>query len=203
MKYLIFLLLSFNVYATDNSIFIEQIGSSNQTVINQTGSSNSITGLNQQNGVINGDGNEVNISQINNNVLRLSIIGHNNTMFSDQTVGNVLESNVQGSSNLLNFTQLNSANKSIISSILGNNNSIQSSQQGIGEHTLNITLTGNGHNVVTNQRDSGNHSATINLTNSGGASTLNLTQQGSVSQNYSIIQSCGIITGCLTSVNQQ
>ena len=96
--------------------------------------------------------------------------------------------------------QLDNGNKIMFATVNGNNNSVNALQQGSGQHYLDYKLTGNNNSATVNQNGSSQNKATIDLTNAGGPATLNLTQGGGM--NFSIQQSCSIVGGCTTTVNQ-
>lgn len=203
MKNLIFFMFPLSCYAFDNTIYIDQIGNNTQIIIEQTGSSNNIGGVSQPAAIIEGNYNQINLTQTSTNNFKLNLVGDYNNLTSLQTIGHTAETTIYGYNNTLNFQQLNSGSKSIISSISGDNNSLTLTQSGSGQHSLNVSLTGNGHNINASQKYTGNHNATINVVNAGGAATVNLTQQGSNNQTYSLTQTCAIVSGCATTITQQ
>ena len=124
MKLLFLLILPFSVLAADNSIYIDQVGSNNQVTIIQTGSPNSVGGVNQQAAPLQGDYNQISITQYSSNTVKLDITGDYNNLTSNQSVGHYVETTITGNNNTLNFNQINNGNKSITASISGNNNEI-------------------------------------------------------------------------------
>jgi hypothetical protein len=202
MKLILFLLFPLGVFAADNSIYIEQVGDNNQIILEQKSYLNTIGNFTEPSR-ISGTYNSVTVIQDSNNSAQFDIVGNFNMLSVIQSSSQSMQSTVNGNNNTLDFTQLNTANKSINSSVTGNNNNVVAVQEGQGQHQLSVTLSGNGHTVNSSQKDSGNHSASIILFNSGGPATVNLTQQGVVNQTYSITQSCALLNGCTTTVNQQ
>lgn len=195
-------MFTINVYAADNTIYIDQIGNNNQLTINQTFDGNNIEGVNQNAAILHGNSNIININQYSTNNLKLEVVGDFNNVLASQNSNQQASLSLNGNSNLVTFDQLNN-NKIITANINGNNNLLDIEQKGTGNHQTAVTMIGDGHSVTVRQRNVGNHNAQLNLTNTGGASTVNLTQDSAVNQTYSLTQSCSMLGGCLTNIIQQ
>jgi hypothetical protein len=152
----------------DSKVYVEQIGSYNTVIVQQTGTKNNYAEYNGQ-----GDNNTVNISQSTTN----------------STATNYSEVNVTGNSNTVNVTQQSSGgNKSAFVTVNDHNNNVTLLQKDSGSHYADIRVTGGSKTVNVTQEGSGNHQARVEL--SGAATSLTLTQSGSTGQSYSIQHNC-------------
>lgn len=162
----------------DTRVIVEQIGSSNTTEINQSGSYN-----NHVNYYTTGSSNNVTVNQSTNNSGQI----------------NYVDLTIYGNSNTVDLTQrttsqTNSFGKGIFASIADNNNILNVTQKDGGSHYADITLSGGGKNVDVTQQGSAGHTARVGLT--GLSTDLSLTQSGSTQQSYSINFNCAIAGGC-------
>jgi hypothetical protein len=185
--------------ATDNYLYIEQVGGNYNTVnITQSGTKNTM-----ELGV-NGNSNTVNAIQTGQNYLNALVQGNTNSVTSLQT--NTAGTHYQetkitsGNNNAINVTQKDSGNSLMFNTITGNTNTITAVQEGAGNHYLENKLTGNGNSVLANQSGSTANKANIDLTNAGGPASVDLQQSGG--KNFTIIQSCTNPAGCSTVIRQ-
>lgn len=213
----------------NNTITVTQIGNSNlitgigQQAAQIQGDQNNLiinqgvigNGKNEIDLRLIGSSNAVNLGQARNELgtavgnnghyQSLDIFGNSNSITTQQSNsggvgGHYMETTVIGNSNIMTNKQLDNGNKIMFATVNGNNNSVNALQQGSGQHYLDYKLTGNNNSATVNQNGSTQNKATIDLTNAGGPATLNLTQGGGM--NFSIQQSCSIVGGCTTTVNQ-
>ena len=187
------------IQATDNYLYIEQVGGNYNTVnITQSGTKNTMD-LG-----INGNSNTINATQTGVNYLNALVQGNTNSVTSLQT--NTSGTHYQetkimtGNNNTINVTQKDNGNSLMFNTITGSNNSISAVQEGAGNHYLENKLTGNGNSVLANQSGSTANKANIDLTNAGGAASVDLQQTGGKS--FTIIQSCTNPAGCSTVIRQ-
>jgi hypothetical protein len=149
-----------------------------------------------------------NVTDSNNHMNLLGIIGNSNNVTTQQTNtggqgGHYMDTTINGNSNNLTLKQLNNGDKIMFTNAQGSNNTVNATQQGTGNHYLDVTLNGAGHSATILQNGSFQSKATVNLTNAGGPSILSLTQNStSAAQTYSIQQSCATASGCGVSVTQ-
>ena len=187
------------VQATDNYLYIEQVGGNYNTVnITQSGVKNTMD-LG-----INGSSNTVNATQTGANYLNALVQGNTNAVTSLQTntSGTHYQETkiVTGNNNTINVTQKDNGNSLMFNTITGNSNTITAVQEGAGNHYLENKLTGTGNSVLANQSGSIGNKANIDLTNAGGAASVDLQQSGGKS--FTIIQSCINPAGCNTVIRQ-
>ena len=180
------------IQATDNYLYIEQVGGNYNTVnITQSGTKNTMD-LG-----INGNSNTINATQTGVNYLNALVQGNTNSVTSLQT--NTSGTHYQetkimtGNNNTINVTQKDNGNSLMI-------NTISAVQEGAGNHYLENKLTGNGNSVLANQSGATANKANIDLTNAGGAASVDLQQTGGKS--FTIIQSCTNPAGCSTVIRQ-
>ena len=210
-----------NASQSNNKIFITQSGAGVEINITQDGTNNLVIGPDLTNaGSIVGDFNELTIVQTNNNnIIGIDIDGNSNdvdiTQNTDQRTlidiagaSNTLNLNqsggdnhssiaIVGNSNVMDIDQTESGNKILFLDVDGSNN-VTVDQKGTGAHFLEIALT-DSHTLDITQDGSGSHNASINL--SGNPSTLNLTQDSSTNQNYMLQQNCTQVS-CSATVTQ-
>ena len=185
--------------ATDNYLYIEQVGGDYNTVnITQSGTKNTMyLG-------VNGNSNTVNATQTGQNYLNALVQGSTNAVTSLQT--NTSGTHYQetkimtGNNNTINVVQKDNGNSLMFNTITGNTNTITAVQEGAGNHYLENKLTGNGNSVLANQSGATGNKANIDLTNAGGAASVDLQQSGGKS--FTIIQSCVNPAGCSTVIRQ-
>ena len=166
----------------DNGLLFDVDGNHNNLTVSQ-GDSVSDGGGNRAIVGINGDYNDVSLTQKNG--------GLQNGQFADISV--------TGDNNFVSSQQHNS-DQMLFVDITGSDSTLYTNQKDGGSHFLDITL-GSDQTLSVTQEGSGNHAATIAL--DGYESSLQLNQNSSTSQTYSIDQTCGNANGCGTTVVTQ
>jgi len=217
--------LAKNKSQTTNQIYLTQSGDGIDLDILQDGDNNLIIGTDLTNaGSIQGDNNEITLTQKNNgNVLGIdvngnsndvdiwqdteqnaivSITGASNTLDLEQlhlnnTGDHYSKVTVNGNSNSLTIDQKETGDKTLFLDVDSSNN-VQVDQKGTGSHYLNIVLT-DSHTVDVTQDGTGSHDAHINL--SGNNTSITLTQDSATDQNYYLEQNCAS-TSCSATVTQ-
>ena len=159
----------------DSKVIIEQIGSSNDITVTQSGT--------------------------RENYFKYYSNGNNNTVTATQAgtsnaSTNYVDMTVNGSSNSVTLNQSGAGAKGIFATVADNNNTINIQQKDNGSHYLDLSLSGGGKSVAIIQQGSAGHMAAISL--SGNPTGLQLTQSGSTQQFYSITHSCATAGGCGT-----
>ena len=211
--------------STTNNIYLTQSGNGLDLDIVQDGDNNLIIGSDLTTaGSIQGDNNEITLTQKNNNnVLGIDINGNTNDVDIWQDTDQRAVVNITGASNTLDLEQLHlnnngdhfskvtingnsnsitidqkeTGNKILFLDVDGSNN-VQVDQKGTGNHFLDINLT-DSHTVDVTQDGSGSHDAKIHL--SGNPSSVTLTQDSSNDQNYYLEQNCSSAS-CSATVTQ-
>ena len=211
--------------STTNDIYLTQSGNGLDLDIVQDGDNNLIIGSDLTTaGSIQGDNNEITLTQKNNNnVLGIDINGNTNDVDIWQDTDQRAVVNITGASNTLDLEQLHlnnngdhfskvtingnsnsitidqkeTGNKILFLDVDGSNN-VQVDQKGTGSHFLDINLT-DSHTVDVTQDGSGSHDAKIHL--SGNPSSVTLTQDSSNDQNYYLEQNCSS-SSCSATVTQ-
>jgi len=209
----------------NNKIFIVQSGSGVELAITQDGDDNLVIGPDlSAAGQITGDNIELTITQTNdNNIIGIDIDGNANDVDITQNLNqsaiiditgasNTLNLNqthlsnsgehyaditIVGNSNVMDIDQTESGDKILFLDVDGSNN-VTVDQKGTGDHFLDITLT-DSHTLDITQDGSGDHSGTLNL--SGNNTSITLTQDSSSDQNYYLSQNC-TNTSCSATVTQ-
>jgi len=208
-----------------NAVYLTQSGDGLDLDILQDGDDNLIIGSDLTNaGSIQGDNNEITLTQKNNgNVLGIDVNGNSNDVDIWQDTEQNAIVNITGASNTLDLEQLHLNNNGSHYSkvtVNGNSNSltidqketgdkilfldvdssnnVQVDQKGTGDHYLNIILT-DSHTLDITQDGSGDHDAHINL--SGNNTSITLTQDSSTDQNYYLEQNCASAS-CSATVTQ-
>jgi len=209
----------------NNYIYITQSGSGIELNITQDGDDNLVIGSNLSSaGSIEGDNIELTITQTNdNNIIGIDIDGNSNDVDITQNLNqsaiiditgasNTLNLNqthlsnsgehfakitIVGSSNVMDLDQTETGDKILFLDVDGSNN-VTVDQKGTGDHFLDITLT-DSHTLDIEQDGSGDHNGTLIL--SGNPTTINLTQDSSSDQNYYLSQNCTNTT-CSATVTQ-
>lgn len=193
--------------------------SAQQTRINSHTSNVNSGGANDITVDIDGDDNDVYISQTGEpSYLLLNVTGNLNNVDIDQnastatTYGHYLEADIIGNSNILDITQTGSGTKSAFINYEGNSNNATIIQKDGGSHYLMLDLIGDGNDATITQEGSGSHEATVELTENGGAWTFILNQSGTTDKTYSLPHSmsdgstvsgtCSTTAGCSLTVNQ-
>ena len=211
--------------STTNDIYLTQSGNGLDLDIVQDGDNNLIIGSDLTTaGSIQGDNNEITLTQKNNNnVLGIDVNGNTNDVDIWQDTDQRAVVNITGASNTLDLEQLHlnnngdhfskvtingnsnsitidqkeTGNKILFLDVDGSNN-VQVDQKGTGNHFLDINLT-DSHTVDVTQDGSGSHDAKIHL--SGNPSSVTLTQDSSNDQNYYLEQNCSS-SSCSATVTQ-
>ena len=211
--------------STTNNIYLTQSGNGLDLDIVQDGDNNLIIGSDLTTaGSIQGDNNEITLTQKNNNnVLGIDVNGNTNDVDIWQDTDQRAVVNITGASNTLDLEQLHlnnngdhfskvtingnsnsitidqkeTGNKILFLDVDGSNN-VQVDQKGTGSHFLDINLT-DSHTVDVTQDGSGSHDAKIHL--SGNPSSVTLTQDSSNDQNYYLEQNCSSAS-CSATVTQ-
>ena len=211
--------------STTNDIYLTQSGNGLDLDIVQDGDNNLIIGSDLTTaGSIQGDNNEITLTQKNNNnVLGIDVNGNTNDVDIWQDTDQRAVVNITGASNTLDLEQLHlnnngdhfskvtingnsnsitidqkeTGNKILFLDVDGSNN-VQVDQKGTGSHFLDINLT-DSHTVDVTQDGSGSHDAKIHL--SGNPSSVTLTQDSSNDQNYYLEQNCSSAS-CSATVTQ-
>ena len=168
-------------YATGNSIYIDQIGSGNNTYVIQNGSQDAVAGPGQNAMPIQGTGNTVKIRQgdptnpIGANRVEGAIYGDFNYVGANQ--GITLSNQTNGQDTGGHYQQI---------SITGSNNTVNTEQTNTnaGAHYLSTTVVGNYNTQTISQTDNTNKSVTA--TTQGNANTLAVSQSGLGSQNLNV-----------------
>jgi len=163
-----------NRTTADSKVNIEQLGTQNLVVVNQSG-----TKQNYVNYYGNGLSNDINITQTGNATTQV----------------NYIDLRVMGNFNSVDLQQTSTGGgKGIFADVSGNNNSLLIQQKDSGSHYAEVTLSGGNKNVDILQQGSASHMAKINL--SGTGTDLSLTQSGSTQNYYSITHNCTTAGGC-------
>ena len=210
IRFLALLLLAAPVYAGDNHVHVEQVGS--------------------------GDNVDLTVDQIGyDNIINFTFAHQNNVFdFMQQGNGNSISwvsywgsgkswgGDVDGTGNSEEVDQFDGATYG--RHIWGNNNTVEVWQD--GEHTFNLDIhadstdvdlwqegagvhyahsyfygTADGSDVDLTQKGNANHNARIRLQGTQ-PTTLNLLQQGSTNQSYNLTQTCYTTGGCTVNVTQ-
>lgn len=159
---------------SDSKVNIEQIGNSNTTIVDQSGTKN-----NYVNYYVNGSSNTASITQSGN----------------VSTQVNYVDLSITGNTNTTNITQTSTGGgKGAFVNINGNNNILNLQQSDSGNHYAEVSLSGGNKTVGITQSGSGGHMASITM--SGYSQSLNLQQTGSTQQFYSINTNCATAGGC-------
>ena len=164
-----------NRTTNDSRVTIEQLGTQNEVVIDQSG-----TKQNYVNYYGNGLSNDVDIKQTGNsttqvNYTDLRVVGNFNTVKIEQTS--------------------TGGGKGAFVNVQDNNNSLTLKQQDSGSHYAEVNLSGGNKTVDILQQGSAGHMASVTLTGPQ-PSSLNLIQAGSTQQYYSITNNCATAGGC-------
>ena len=162
------------VIAQQNSVYIEQVGSSNTISIEQSESPNNYAKYMSTGGF-----NATTITQVG-------------TM---DTVLNRLQVTLNGSFNNTSLLQQSTGgSKNIYTSISDNSNSLIVQQKDSGNHFTEIYLTGGNKTVDVLQQGSAGHSASVTL--SGYSTGASVNQYGITSQAFSLNFNCATLGGC-------
>jgi hypothetical protein len=164
-----------NRTTADSRVTIEQLGTQNEVVVDQSG-----TKQNYVNYYGNGLSNDIDIKQTGNsttqvNYTDLRVVGNFNTVKIEQT-------STGGA-------------KGAFVNVQNNNNSLTLKQQDSGSHYAEVNLSGGNKTVDILQQGSAGHMTSVTLTGPQ-PSSLNLIQAGSTQQYYSITNNCTTAGGC-------
>jgi hypothetical protein len=164
-----------NRTTADSRVTIEQLGTQNEVVVDQSG-----TKQNYVNYYGNGLSNDIDIKQTGNsttqvNYTDLRVVGNFNTVKIEQTS--------------------TGGGKGAFVNVQDNNNNLTLKQQDGGSHYAEVNLSGGNKTVDILQQGSAGHMASVILTGPQ-PSSLNLIQAGSTQQYYSITNNCTTAGGC-------
>ena len=191
-------------YITRNSIYIDQVGSSNTIIVQQNGTQNSVAGLGQQSMPIQGSGNTVKIRQgdpsnpYGQNLIEAEVYGSYNTLGLNQgtTLGNQTNGqdngqhyqaiSVTGTGNQVNSEQTNTGGGGhyLSTTVNGDYNTVNTSQTDNTAKASFVNVQGDLNTVATSQSGLGQHYLSVNLLGTGNSATVN--QSGSTANNASI-----------------
>jgi len=164
-----------NRTTADSRVNIEQLGTQNVVVVDQSG-----TKQNYVNYYGDGLSNNIDIKQQGNastevNYVDLRVVGNFNTVKIEQTS--------------------TGGGKGAFINVQDNNNSLTLKQQDSGSHYAEVNLSGGNKTVDVLQQGSAGHMASVTLTGPQ-PSSLNLIQAGTTQQYYSITNNCATAGGC-------
>jgi len=184
------------VIGTDLSAAGQIEGDDIELTITQTGDNN-VIGID-----IDGNSNDVDITQNLNQSALIDITGASNTLNLNQTHlsntgAHYADITIVGNSNVMDLDQTETGDKILFLDVDGSNN-VTVDQKGTGDMFLDITLT-DSHTLDITQDGSGDHDGTLIL--SGNPTTITLTQDSSTDQNYYLSQVCATTT-CSATVTQ-
>lgn len=188
---------------TKSGVYIEQIGSSNTTDIQQYSGTNQVSGIDARQGShaeLSGTGNTVTIKQgyagrSGKNLAELGVNGNNNNVTVNQgrnandTMGHYSYTKVAGDSNTVTINQTNGGGTGdnghfAETSITGNNNNVSVSQHETGAKILFGTVNGHSNSVSATQSGTGQHYLNVEL--NGNGHNVNSTQNGGANHAASI-----------------
>jgi hypothetical protein len=181
------------IAGNNNTVDIEQRSDDNGLLFDLDGNHNNLT-VSQGNSISDGGGNRA-IVGINGDYNDVSLTQKNGGLQN----GQFADISVTGDSNFVS-SQQHDSDQMLFVDITGSDSTLYTNQKDSGSHFLDITL-GSDQTLSVTQEGSGNHAATIAL--DGYESSLQLNQNSSTSQTYSIDQTCGNANGCGTTVVTQ
>jgi hypothetical protein len=165
-----------NRTTNDAQIYVEQIGSNNTIVIEQTGTVNNRIRYD-------GNGNNNSISTTQNS--------------TNSSAYNFIDLGINGNANAVNITQQSTGGvKGVLGRISDNNNSLIVQQKDSGNHYAEVNLSGGNKNVDILQEGSASHAARIGLTGMPVDLSLSQSGNGSANQSYTIQFNCATTGGC-------
>lgn len=182
-----------------NGIYIRQSGNNDVINIQQIGTQNLITGVNQQFAQVRDSNNIITIKQGNGNLgkneIDLKATGGNNIVDMKQAYdvagisagNNYALVNVNGFSNNVTTTQTNdggTAGHFLEAAITGNYNTVGITQSNAGIKEAFVAINGNNNTINTTQTGTGQHYVNVSATGNGNSATVN--QSGSAANNASI-----------------
>lgn len=182
----------------DNKIYIRQTGNNDAVTIQQIGTKNIITGVNNQFAQIQDGNNYLNIRQGNGNTgkneIDLRMIGGTNWVEIKQAYdsagvsagNNYALVNVAGFTNNVLTQQTNNGGTGhfLEAVVTGNYNTVSIAQNNDGTKQAFVAVTGNNNSVTTTQSGTGQHY--VNVATQGNGNTAVVDQTGSAANNASI-----------------
>jgi hypothetical protein len=207
--------MSFNVFASDNSIYIDQSGDNSTIVVTQDGAGNVMRGIqgtgssNATPANIYGDSNQVTVNQVGSgNILSFGIkttiaAGASGNVFNYSVIGNnataVINSNNNGlgvsASNSIDIQQTgNTSNANV--NVLGSKNIITAVTSGGASNSFVSTINGDENTQTVSMTGGASNSSiltqtgtkgTITLTSVGASNYFNVDQSGGSSNGHSTI----------------
>jgi hypothetical protein len=164
-----------NRTTADSKVNIEQLGTQNVVVVDQSG-----TKQNYVNYYGDGLSNNIDIKQQGN----------------ASTEVNYVDLRVVGNFNVVKIEQTSTGGgKGAFANIQNNNNNLTLKQQDSGSHYAEVNLSGGNKTVDILQQGSAGHMTSVTLTGPQ-PSSLNLIQAGTTQQFYSITNNCATAGGC-------
>jgi hypothetical protein len=173
---------------TGSGIYVNQSGSNVVLNLTQQGANNLIKGQDlSSTAQIIGDNNSVTVEQnTSGNVLGIDVNGSNNTIDILQNKNQTAVIGITGNTNSLTLEQQifgSSGEHYAKINVVGNSNTIEASQKDSGNKILFTDIQGNSNNVVVNQWGTGQHFLDLTL---GNINTVSITQDGSGSHNATV-----------------
>ena len=183
---------------TDNKIYIRHTGNNDSVTIQQIGTKNLITGVNNQFAQIQDSNNYLNIKQGNGNPgkneIDLRMTGGSNWVEIKQAWdgagvsggNNYALVNVGGFTNNILTQQTNEGGSGhfLEATVSGNYNTVSMTQRNDGTKQAFVAITGNNNSVTTTQSGSGQHYANVSAVGNGNTAVID--QTGSVANNASV-----------------
>lgn len=188
---------------TNNTIYIDQVGSNNTLNVTQSGRANELKGIGQQAVQIQGSSNNITVRQgdqdtSGKNSIEMRVVGGSNTLNLNQSVtttGNSTNSSnnhyqnvdVNGYYNQLTTQQTNTGGiggQYMETSINGNTNNIIAKQTDNGNKTMFNYVTGSNNTVTATQSGTGQHYLENAL--NGNGNTVTAVQSGTTANRASI-----------------
>jgi hypothetical protein len=171
-----------------SGIYVNQSGSNVVLNLTQQGANNLIKGQDlSSTAQIIGDNNSVTVEQnTSGNVLGIDVNGSNNTIDILQNKNQTAVIGITGNTNSLTLEQQifgSSGEHYAKINVVGNSNTIEASQKDSGNKILFTDIQGNSNNVVVNQWGTGQHFLDLTL---GNINTVSITQDGSGSHNATV-----------------
>ena len=173
---------------TGSGIYVNQSGSNVVLNLTQQGANNLIKGQDlSSTAQIIGDNNSVTVEQnTSGNVLGIDVNGSNNTIDILQNKNQTAVIGITGNTNSLTLEQQifgSSGEHYAKINVVGNSNTIEASQKDSGNKILFTDIQGNSNNVVVNQWGTGQHFLDLTL---GNINIVSITQDGSGSHNATV-----------------
>jgi hypothetical protein len=183
---------------TDNKIYIRHSGNNDSVTVQQIGTRNLITGVNNQFAQIQDSNNYLNIKQGNGNPgkneIDLRMTGGSNWVEIKQAWdgagvsggNNYALVNVGGFTNNITTQQTNDGGSGhfLEATVSGNYNTVNMTQSNDGTKQAFVSITGNNNSVTTTQSGSGQHYANVSAVGNGNTAVID--QSGSTANNASV-----------------